>query len=383
MRAGYFAVAAVAAALVWGTAAAAATRNGTTCEAALATCLADFPSGGTCTPPLPVPAAEIPTPLRPSGYNLTRLRPGVYAYLDGGYTSLLLWERRRRRLVVIDASDNAASNTDGGAGTRLTAAVDEVLGGAAPRAVDVVYSHAHLDHIGATRRVVEHLRSGHPSRRVAIWGTDEADDMVRRSTTRRALRVTRRVPRSGATLRLGGGLRVDLHVVGGHTATDLAVHIPPAGRSPGVLHHVDVVFPGWAPPFTLGITEDVARYRDVHAALLRLDWEVFSGGHLTRLGSRADVAASGRYAADLIAAAAAATAAVDDRALAEAGVAAVADPRSRLYGNAWASFALLRRLQGDACARAMLAKWGCTLGGVDIMIRSNCFSAVTYLLVEA
>lgn len=388
MRVGVVAVVAVAAALVWGTATAAATadRNGSVCGTALATCLKDFPSGGTCTPPLPVPTGELPRPLREYGYNLTRLRPGVFAYLDGAYTSLLLWHPKERQLVVVDAPDSAASNTDGGAGTRLTAAVDEVLDGATPRGVDIVYSHAHLDHIGATRRVVEHIRAAHPAMRVAIWGTDETDEMVRRSTTRRALQVTRRVPRSGATLRLRRGLRVDLHVVGGHTATDLAIHIPRTrrdGGAPGVLHHVDVVFPGWSPPFTLAITEDVARFRDVHGRLLAFDWEVFSGGHLGRLGTRADVAAGGRYATDLLDAAASAIAAVDDRAFVEAGGAAVADPQSPLFGNSWAQFGLLRSLQQDACARTMLAKWGCVLAGVDVMIRPNCFSALTYLLVEA
>ncbi|GAB0492434.1 hypothetical protein MMPV_003696 [Pyropia vietnamensis] len=386
-RIGVVAVAAAAAALVWGTATAAATadRGGSACATALAACLEDLPSGGTCSPALPVPIRELPQPLRESGYNLTLLRPGVFAYLDGAYTSLLLWEPKRRKLVVIDAPDSAASNIDGGAGTRLTAAVDEVLDGASPRGVHILYSHAHLDHIGATRRVVDHLRTAHPAMRVAIWGTDEADEVVRRSTTRRALRVTRRVPKSGATLRLTRELRVDLHVVGGHTATDLAIHIPPSsdrGGKPGVVHHVDVVFPGWSPPFTLAITEDVARFRDVHQALLKLDWQVFSGGHLGRLGTRDDVAAGGRYAKDLLDAAAAATAAVDNQAIAEAGGGAVADPKSPLFGNTWAQFNLLRQLQGDSCARIMLAKWGCVLAGVDVMIRPNCFSAITYLLVE-
>lgn len=386
-RSGVAVVAAAAAALAWGTATAAATadRNGSACTTALAACLEDFPAGGTCTPTLPVPTGELLQPLRESGYNLTRLRPGVFAYLDGAYTSLMLWEPTRRKLVVVDAPDSAASNINSGAGTRLTAAVDEVLEGASPLGVDVLYSHAHLDHIGATRRVVDHLRTAHPATRVTIWGTDETDEVVRRSTTRRALRVTRRVPESGATLHLAPGLRVDLHVVGGHTATDLAIHIPPSsqhGGTPGVVHHVDVVFPGWSPPFTLAITEDVARFRDVHQQLLELDWKVFSGGHLGRLGTRNDVEAGGRYAKDLLDAAAAATAAVDDQAIAEAGGGAVADPSSLLFGNIWAQFKLLRRLQEDACTRTMLAKWGCVLAGVDVMIRPNCFSAITYLLVE-
>ncbi|KAK1864014.1 hypothetical protein I4F81_006565 [Pyropia yezoensis] len=253
----------------------------------------------------------------------------------------MLWEPKRRHFVMVDAPDSATSITDGGAGTRLTAAVDELLDGATPRVVDIIYSHAHLDHIGATRRVVDHIRAAHPSTRVAIWGTDESDEVVRRSTTDRALRVTRQVPLSGTTLRLARGLRLDLHVVGGHTATDLAIHIPRTrrdGGAPGVLHHVDVVFPGWSPPSMLAFTDDVARFRDVHGKLLALDWEVLSAGHVGRLGTRADVVTGGR---------------------------------------------LLRQLQMDVCAREMLAKWGCKLARMDVMIRPHCRAAVGYVSIEA
>ncbi|KAK1866683.1 hypothetical protein I4F81_009199 [Pyropia yezoensis] len=387
MGAGAAAVAVVTAVFAWGAGTVAATtdRNGSACATALATCLNEFSSGTTCTPSLPVPIRELSRTLPESGYNLTLLRPGVFSYLDGVYTSLLVWEPKGRQLVVVDAADSPASNTDGGAGTLLNAAVDEVLDGATPRKVHILYSHAHLDHIGASHRVVEHLRAAHPAVRVAIWGTDEADEMVQRSSTRRALRVTRRVPRSGARLSLTRGLRVDLHVVGGHTATDLAIHIPPtkrAGGAPGVLHHADVVFPGWSPPYTLAFTEDVGRFRDVHTQLLELDWEVFSGGHLTRLGTRADVAASRRYATDLFEAAALAIATVDNKAFLEAGGGAVADPQSPLFGNTWANWDLLRQLQQDVCAQAMVAKWGCVLAGMDVMIRPNCFAAIIHLLVE-
>lgn len=115
-----------------------------------------------------------------------------------------------------------------------------------------------------------------------------SDNMVLRSTTCRALRVTRRVSQEGAKLHLAGGLRLDLHVVGGHKRTDLASHIPPTprdGGAPGVLQYVDVVLPGWSPPSMLAFAEDVARLRVVHGKLLAFDWEVLRAGHVGCLGT--------------------------------------------------------------------------------------------------
>jgi len=369
---------------------AAAQANNTSCAAALATCLATLTPGSTCDPPLPVPPTEIVPPIPPAGYQLIRVRPDVAAFLDGAFTSLIVTDDAKRTVVLVDAPDSspdsgAASAANNSAGTRLVAALGEVLGASVPSAVHLVYSHAHLDHLGAASRVAHHVASTFPAATLTVWGTPETARVVARSTTRRAVAPTRLVRPVGVTrIVVGGATVVDLCVVGGHTETDLAVHIPPAGTRPGVLHHVDVVFPGWAPPFTLAIAVDVGRFATVHWDLLALDWEVFSGGHLTRLGGRADVVASREYARDLLSAAAVAVTTVDGAALGAAGIGAVGDPSSPVYGNSWwAVDRVLRRLQRDACARALLRKWGCVLAGLDIMVLDNCYAAVTAIIVEA
>eukprot|EP00168_Porphyra_purpurea_P011559 TRINITY_DN2936_c0_g1_i5.p1 TRINITY_DN2936_c0_g1~~TRINITY_DN2936_c0_g1_i5.p1 ORF type:complete len:388 (-),score=121.42 TRINITY_DN2936_c0_g1_i5:252-1415(-) len=353
------------------------------CAPALAECLSTLTTGRTCEPLLPVPRSELPSLIRPVGYNLIALRPGVHAYLDGAYTMLFVASGNKRRVVVVDLPDSPGSNVPNGTGTRLTAAFEEVLGGVTPWRVDLIYSHAHLDHIGAAARFRTYLHRTFPRASVRVWGTAEAVDLVRRSTTGRAVAPTHIVRRGGAVVHVERGLRLDLHIVGGHTREDLAIHVPPARGHPGVLHHVDVIFPGWVAPFTLALTSDVGRFRDVHGDLLELDWQVFSGGHLTRLGDRGDVETSHRFTVDLIDAAAAALASVDGPALLAAARAACLTRRRGSLAT-FGFFCGRPTPAAAGCVRGNDAgQVGCRLAGVDLMIRDSCFAALSYLLVDA
>jgi len=359
----------------------------TRCRPFLAPCLAGLTSGGTCPDLLPVPAASFGARLRARGYHLAPIRPGVWSYEDGGYSCLFLRSADGRRLLLVDAPDSVASEKPDGSRTRLTDAAEEVLAGSTPHAVDIVYSHSHFDHIGGAARVVAYVRRRYPAARITTWGTASVRAVVRASTSKRAPEPSRLVRRRGATrIRVDAGLVLSLSTVGGHSDDDLAVHILPdaATGAPGVLHHVDVVFPGWAPPFTLAFTTDVRRFVAVHDVLLAKEWAVFSSGHIRATGSRGDVEASRAYVVDLLDAAADATAAVDAAALATAGAGQIANVSSPTLGHVWWLFVRVqRRLQRDACARTMLTKWGCVLAGVDVVVRDNCLIALTWVQVES
>jgi len=361
----------------------AAVAANASCAKALSRCLDTLPSGGSCTPTLPVPKTALPPPIRPVGYNLTRLRRGVYAYLDGMYTALIV-RSSTGRLVLVDFPVIAGAEANG---SRITAAAVEVLAGSSPSRVDFIYSHAHWDHTDGSIPLVAYLQAHHSTTPVTVWASSELSEDLARLTTPRAVAPNRRIPRRGITLRLDGGLTVRAWVIPrAHTAADVAVHILPGDGdddgAPGVVHFVGVVFPGWAPPFALALTTDVGRFRDAHTELLRLPWSVFSGGHLTRLGSRADVAASLAYTEDLLSAAAAAVADVDGPAVAAAGAAKVGDPAAPEFANIWWVAARVgRRLQLDACARTVLAKWGCRLAGLDVMALNNCAAALPFVQI--
>lgn len=262
-----------------------------------------------------------------------------------------------------------------------------MVGDAVPSSVAMVYSHPHYDHIGGAARVAAWLNATYPATPVAVYGTAEAGALVAASASKRAVPPTLVVAAPRTALAVGS-VEVRLLMVGGHSASDLAVHIPPtcggdgAAAAPGVLHFVDVVFPGWSPFAALAITVDVTAYVAAHDALLALDWSVFSGGHLTRLGTRADVVANRAFARDLLAAGAAAVAEVPPSAFGAAGLGQVANASSPVAGNLWFAFlGVVRRLQVDACARRVLADWGCRLAGLDFTVRSHCFVAVTHAVV--
>ena len=62
---------------------------------------------------------------------------------------------------------------------------------------------------------------------------------------------------------------------------------------------VDVVYPGYMPYKNLGIVEDVPGYIDVHRTVLGYDFDTFVGGHVDRLGTRADVETSLEFVTEL------------------------------------------------------------------------------------
>lgn len=360
------------------------------CPANLRSCLRNLSSGGSCSPVLPIPAKALPPPIRPVGFNLTPLRRHVHLYHDGMYMALLLTDKSSSRVAVVDVPDSIGSSTAGWVpahnapvrtGTRLSAALEEVLDGARPFHVDIIYSHAHMDHIGGASALGAHLATAHSKATVDVYGSPRTAALVAASTTNRTLPVTHVVGPRGAKVDLGadGAGTLKLLPVGGHTGDDLAILLPRRGSEPGILHHVDVVFPGWAPFRNLALARDLRDFIAVHHRLLDLDWDILAAGHLTRLGSRQDVINSLAFVKDLLKAAADGVAAVGPRQMAAAGLSRLTDPSADEYGNIWWGFLDVgRRLPTDRCVRTMLDRWGCRLAGVDVTIRENCFSAVTH-----
>ena len=62
---------------------------------------------------------------------------------------------------------------------------------------------------------------------------------------------------------------------------------------------VDVIFPGWVPFAYLAVSANVPGWLTAHDKALAYPFETLVGGHLTRLGTRADVAVQQEYLEDL------------------------------------------------------------------------------------
>lgn len=283
---------------------------------------------------------------------------------------------------MIDLPDTANSNTDTGSGTLLSDAAQKALGGTVPTRIDLVYSHAHFDHIGAATRFYDFSRKTYPRARIEVWGTEESRELIQRSTSGRAKKPSIIVHKYGRSLQVGD-LVVRLTPVGGHTQQDLLVYIPPRRNEEGIVMLVDVVFPRWSPFVNLGLTQDVQRYVDAHERILELDFGTFVGGHVL-LGGRKEVKDSLDFVKDLIEAARAGAESVTPARLEEAGIGRLADPSAVEFGNIWFGFiSVFRRLEVETCATIMLEKWACRLGGLDIVIDGHCIIAIEFNLLES
>lgn len=344
-------------------------------------CLERLDQGLECGP-IPIPKRALIPPL-PVGapYVLHKLREGVWAIQDFAYLSMIV--RHEDRVILIDAPDSRGGlNKPDGSQTRLTDIVNIVLNGTTLRLLDIVYSHAHFDHIGASLRVVQWARRLPVVPKIRVFGAPNIDKLITRSVTKRSVTTTHIIPNDGKTLYVRNGLRIELRYVGGHTDRDLAVYFPKKGKESSILMHVDVVFPGYAPFWALGISHDVRRFISVHTALLKYDFDYFVSGHL-RLGNRTDIEENKKFAEDLFDAAMIAPSLVTQEQLNQVGISDVADPTQPEFNNVWfLALTAGRSLQARICSRIMVEKWGCKVGGISETIFSNCFVMLSYIGIE-
>lgn len=316
------------------------------------------------------------------GFTLTEHRPGVYTYFDGVYHTLMIVEGTH--FVFVDFPDTPGSNIPDGTGTRLTAAADIVIGDTIPTRIDMVYSHRHLDHIGASKRFHDYIRGRFPDAEMPIYGTEDTRANLLFSSTERAIAPTRIIGKEGSAIELSNDLSINFTMIGGHSSFDLFSYIPRSNGFPSLGHIDDIVYPSWSPFENFGATSDFVDYMNAHFRLLEFDnIDVLSGGHVP-LGSRDDVIVSLEYAESVIRAAEASVANERPEVLAEAGVGLFGDANAPEFGNVWFLIIdVVMRTRIDSCFRVILEEWGCRLTGLEFNIRSHCFTALNFLTTSA
>lgn len=332
---------------------------------------------------LPVPKRAI-LPIFKGPTNLRKLRTGVYVYYDFAVMSLILYSKSTRRLVLVDAPDSVAgSNKPDGSRTRITDAILQILSGDKPSRVDIVYSHAHFDHIGASVLVYQWLRRVFSKAPIAIYGTDEIGELIENSVSKRAIKPTT-IVKAGQkiVLKIDSGLTLRIRILGGHAGQDLLMHMPRTKKEPGVVMLADIIFPRWAPFPNLATTENVPNFIKAHNEVLKMDFKYFVGGH-TRIGDKNDVATALRYIEHLLEEAKRSLKTVTPAQLAAVGAGKFTVPGTPQYRNVWyISLNAGRNIQAANCARKMIQRWGCLLGGVAETAWANCFTAITYRYID-
>ena len=297
-----------------------------------------------------VTMAQIPESARgpaipETGYLVEEIRDNLYWVTDGSYNTMFLVTDEG--VVAVDAPPSIGQN--------YLKAIADVTD---KPITHVIYSHAHLDHIGAAGIF--------PKNATYIAHEDTASELQRAMSLASNTSAVPPVPTitfpNNYTLQVGNQtLNLDYYGVN-HMPGNLFIYAP----NQKTLMLVDVVFPGWVPYVYLGIADDVAgSIKAPDIALNNYNFDTFVGGHLTRLGTRDDVVTQQEFVSDLGKAAAKANSEVQF-----GDIAAQVGNTS----DAWLLFSKYIDTVDQNCIQTMLPKWESRLGGAEAFLPTHCFA---------
>jgi glyoxylase-like metal-dependent hydrolase (beta-lactamase superfamily II) len=297
----------------------------------------------------PVPPGAMGPPIPAEGYLLDEIGDDLFWLTDGLYQMMFL--RTDHGVVVVDAPPTIGNN--------ITRAIARVTSNPV---TDLVYSHHHADHIGAAA-----IFEGKRIRRYAH--VDTADLLAEvsdpnRPAPNRTFERSRRIQRGRHTLQLD-------YRGPNHSYGNLFVYAP----QQKVLMLVDVIFPGWVPFAYLAISTNVPGWVTAHDKALAYPFETLIGGHLTRLGTRADVAVQQEYITDLRREV---TAALSHPSV----LGAAFDPTSVDQTNPWAVFEAYLDAAATRASDMVVPSWVTRLGGADVFTDENAFAMAEAVRVD-
>jgi glyoxylase-like metal-dependent hydrolase (beta-lactamase superfamily II) len=282
---------------------------------------------------MPVPESALGPALNENGYHVGRVERNLFWVTDGVYQSAFL--ATSEGIVLFDAPPTIGHN--------LRRAVDEIAEteGVANTVTHLVYSHHHADHAGAANLFGNDVvRIGHEdTRRLLLRDNDQ---------TRPAPDVTFR---DTYTLRVGDE-RVELaHRGPNHSPDNIFIHFP----DHDALMLIDIVNSGWVPIYNCNLSEDIPGYIDAPATALEYPWKHYIGGHLGRLGTRADIELHQQYINDIVESSKSALGKIDPT------------PFWVNYGpNAWAAVKEYLAAVTELATEPVVAKYAAVLAAADI-----------------
>ena len=248
-------------------------------------------------------------------------------------------------------------------GANLLKAVNDVAPGA--KVVELIYSHAHVDHIGYAGEI----QKSNPS--MAIAAHEET-----RKILARAQDPARPVP----TVTFSTQDQDFPVVVGNQT---LQLQYPGPNHEPGnigiyhpgqkVLMLVDVIFPGWTMWRRLGDAQDVPGYFDlVKSMTTRWDFDHLIAGHVGRAGTKADVALQLDFLTDLH------NAAYEGLATVKPGE--TVNPKNA--DNVWAFHRDYVDRVTNHCVNKISPKWASKLAAYDVWVYDQCMAMEQSLRID-
>jgi glyoxylase-like metal-dependent hydrolase (beta-lactamase superfamily II) len=284
---------------------------------------------------------KIPT----KGYLVQEIRDHLYWVTDGSYNTMFLVTDKG--VVAVDAPPSIGKN--------YLKAIAEVTN---MPVTYVIYSHAHIDHIGAAGIF--------PKNATFIAQQETAAELQRAKSVAKNVSMVPPIPTvtftKNYTLQIGNQtLKLDYYGVN-HLPGNIFIYAP----KQKVLMLVDIIFPGWVPFPYLAIAKDVAGFIKAHdIALNNYDFDTIVAGHLTRLGTRNDVIVQKEFVSDLEKAA--------GKANQEVLFSKIASQVGR-FDNPWLIFSKYIDAVNEDCVNNMLPKWENRLGGAQQFMSTHCFT---------
>jgi glyoxylase-like metal-dependent hydrolase (beta-lactamase superfamily II) len=295
---------------------------------------------------LDIPASSQGPAIDPAkGYRLQDFGSGLYMITDNAIQSMFLVYDSG--VVVMDAPQAYAA--------KIRQAISEVSD---KPITHLIYSHSHADHIGGAKAL------------------GEIPVIIAHEETLRLLKRDADPNRPLPTVTFSD--KYSLHV--GDQDLELSYH--GSGHEPGnifiyvpkqrVLMVIDIIFPGWMPWRRFAVAQDVLGVFDQVEEIRKMDWDVLVGGHVSRVGTHADVDTQAEFYRDIKQAAA--------TALATTQLGEGLNPLDK--GNPWAFFDNYIDRVAAQCVNTLTPKWSNKLAGFDAFIWDQCYSMEQTLRIE-
>lgn len=302
----------------------------------------------------PVPASEVGPAIDPAkGYRVEDFGGGVYMVTEGAYQAM----------IVVSDVGVILADAPPSIGAGLLKAANDVAPGA--KVVQLIYSHAHIDHIGYAAEI----QKSNPS--MTITAHEET-----RKLLVRAQDAARPVPTASFNTQ-DQNFPV---VVGNQT---LQLQYPGPNHEPGnigiyhsgqkVLMLVDVVFPGWMMWRRLADAQDIPGYFDlVKSMSTRWDFDHLIAGHVGRAGTKADVAQQLDFMTDLHNAAYAGLVTIKPG--------ETVNPKNA--NNVWAYYRDYVDRVTNHCVNTISPKWASRLAAYDVWVYDQCMAMEQSLRID-
>jgi glyoxylase-like metal-dependent hydrolase (beta-lactamase superfamily II) len=298
-------------------------------------------------PLLPQIRAKAPVIDPKKGYFVEELKPSIFMVTEGAYESVFV--TTQQGVVLFDAPPSFAEHL----GQAVAEKTSEPI-------VELVYSHAHVDHIGGAGLILK--QNPH----LEILAENGTAEFLREMHDPHRPPPTRTF-KGHSTLHVGS-LTASLSVGNWHSPEgDLLISIP----DKRFVIAIDAFSSGATPFLGLDLTTNVHEYLKFFDQLQAMDFDVIVAGHHGTPATHEDVQIAKRYVTDVCDTVVRILAedhqALKARAIAKYGV-----------ENGWATASVLIHTEVEQCAKEITNRWITKLEGVDIWAASHCQTALIY-----